>query len=104
MDSWTISQQQMDGVVWRPLLKVRVLKDAELEQSREAENFLGLHNPDMALLCYRQRTFVKIGPNALDLEKTLKADSNMNVECPTCGAIHNLRYEGDGWATLSAPL
>ena len=104
MESWKISTRDFVCEGWRPLLKVRVLKDEELEQSQVAPEFLGLHNPDMALLCHRQRTFVKIGPAAPDLDKTLKNDSNMNIECPTCGAVHNLYYEGDGWATLSAPL
>lgn len=103
MDSWKISTRNMGGVVWRPLLKIRVLSDKDLEESQSAGNFLALHNPDMALLCYRQRTFVKIGPDAPDLDKTLKADANMCVECPTCGAIHNLHLD-EGWATLSAPL
>jgi hypothetical protein len=104
MDSWKISTRDFGGAVWRPLLKVRVLSDKDLEESQSAGNFLGLHNPDMALLCYRQRTFVKIGPAAPDLDKTLKVDANMNIECPTCGAVHNLHYDGEGWATLSAPL
>jgi hypothetical protein len=104
MDSWKISTRDLGGVVWRPLLKVRVLTDQDLGESQAAGMFLGLHNPDMALLCYRQRTFVKIGPAAPELDKTLKADSNMDIECPTCGAIHNLHYDNDGWATLSAPL
>ena len=104
MDSWKISTKEYGGAVWRPMLKVRVLTDDELGQSQAATGFLGLHNPDMALLCHRQRTFVKIGPAAPDLDKTLKADANMNVECGTCGAVHNLHYDGEGWATLSAPL
>ncbi len=105
MDSWKISTRDYRGAVWRPMLKVRVLSDKDLEESQAAPSFLGLHNPDMALLCPRQRTFVKIGPAAPDLDKTLKADMNMNLECPTCGMIVNLHLDDDGhWATLSVPL
>ncbi len=105
MDSWKISKKDLSRTVFRPVLKVRVLSDKDLDESQMAGSFMALHNPDMQLLCYRQRTFIKIGPDAPDLDKTLKADKNMCIECPTCGHIHNLHLDDDGhWATLGAPL
>lgn len=104
MDSWKVSKRNMGGAVFRPVLQIRVLTDKELDESQSASNFLAIHNPDMALLCYRQRTFIKIGPDAPEIDKMLKADKNVNLECPTCGHIHNLHYEDGAWATWSAPL
>ncbi len=94
----------MDGVVFRPVLQIRVMTDKELDESQVAGSFLGLHNADLDRLGYRQRIFVKIGPDAPEIDKLLKANKNLILECPTCGHPHSLHYGDDGWAMLGVPV